>query len=249
MTAASPADWHWDPDRLRADLAALGYDVDGGDASLPGGGSLSARRERGTRSHLVAVDAGGRFRATTAVAAEEDGRAETVAGVPVRLVAETRRSWTVSATLTDPAQLAAVVAGLDRLAPPPEHDGGVARGDADQGPAPGGPGPVAAFALAGEAAARERAGEAYRQFLDAGSLSVGLYALSVGGEDAQRPHVEDEVYYALAGRATLRAGDRDHPVVPGAVLFVAAGVEHRFRDITEDLLLLVLFAPEHAPGA
>ena len=35
----------------------------------------------------------------------------------------------------------------------------------------------------------------------------------------------------------------DHPVSQGDTVFVAAQVEHRFHSITEDLTLLVVFAP------
>jgi mannose-6-phosphate isomerase-like protein (cupin superfamily) len=47
----------------------------------------------------------------------------------------------------------------------------------------------------------------------------------------------------LGGRARLRAGDRDGPVGPGSVAFVARNVPHRFHDITERLSVLVFFAP------
>jgi mannose-6-phosphate isomerase-like protein (cupin superfamily) len=72
---------------------------------------------------------------------------------------------------------------------------------------------------------------------------VGLYRLAAGSEDAQQPHGEDEVYYALSGRARLRVGDEDHAVAPGTVAFVGARVDHRFHDVAEDLTLLVFFAP------
>ena len=104
------------------------------------------------------------------------------------------------------------------------------------------------FELAEVTAAREEAGEAYLQFLNASSLSVGLYRLPAGGEDPQRPHAEDEVYYVVAGRARLRAGDEDRPVAPGSFVFVGRGIEHRFHAIAEDLTLLVFFAPEHERG-
>jgi quercetin dioxygenase-like cupin family protein len=47
----------------------------------------------------------------------------------------------------------------------------------------------------------------------------------------------------IRGRARFRAGDEDAEVSPGSVLFVVAEVEHRFYDITEELAILVLFAP------
>jgi mannose-6-phosphate isomerase-like protein (cupin superfamily) len=41
----------------------------------------------------------------------------------------------------------------------------------------------------------------------------------------------------------MKAGSEDEPVGPGTVIFVAAGVEHRFYDIVEELTVLVFFAP------
>jgi mannose-6-phosphate isomerase-like protein (cupin superfamily) len=74
-------------------------------------------------------------------------------------------------------------------------------------------------------------------------LSVGVYLLPAGGTDGQKPHHEDEVYYAVRGRATLRVADEDHPVRPGSLLFVPAEVVHFFHDITEELVLIVFWAP------
>jgi mannose-6-phosphate isomerase-like protein (cupin superfamily) len=74
-------------------------------------------------------------------------------------------------------------------------------------------------------------------------LSVGTYSIRSGGTDDQVPHTEDEIYVVTAGRATLSAGSARAAVGPGAVIFVAAGEEHRFTDVSEDLALLVLFAP------
>jgi mannose-6-phosphate isomerase-like protein (cupin superfamily) len=74
-------------------------------------------------------------------------------------------------------------------------------------------------------------------------MSAGLYVLPAGGVDTQRPHQEDEMYYVTRGRGKFRAGDEDREVSAGSVLFVAAEVEHRFYDITEELAVLVFFAP------
>jgi len=83
----------------------------------------------------------------------------------------------------------------------------------------------------------------YREFLRVPSMSAGLYELSAGEADGQLPHSEDELYYVVAGRAIIRVGDEDAPVAAGSLVFVAAQVEHRFHDITEDLRVLVFFAP------
>jgi len=78
-------------------------------------------------------------------------------------------------------------------------------------------------------------------------LSVGTYSIPRGGIDDQEPHTEDEIYVVTAGRAVLRAGEDSAAVEPGSVIYVAAGEEHRFTDVAEDLAAIVLFAP--AEGA
>ena len=86
-------------------------------------------------------------------------------------------------------------------------------------------------------------GRAYHEFLRVPALSCGMYLLPAGGTDPQAPHTEDEVYVVQRGRARIRLGEADRPVVPGSVIYVPAGLEHRFHDIVEDLEALVLFAP------
>jgi quercetin dioxygenase-like cupin family protein len=90
---------------------------------------------------------------------------------------------------------------------------------------------------------RAKSGKLYREFLRVPSMSAGLYVLPAGGTDPQRPHHEDEMYYVIRGRGRFQAGDEDTEVSAGAVLFVAAEVEHRFYDIAEELVMLVVFAP------
>ena len=90
---------------------------------------------------------------------------------------------------------------------------------------------------------RAEAAKLYREFLRVPSMSAGLYVLPAGSTDPQSPHHEDEMYYVIRGRACFRAGDENAEVSAGTVLFVAAAVEHRFYDITEELAVLVFFAP------
>jgi quercetin dioxygenase-like cupin family protein len=47
----------------------------------------------------------------------------------------------------------------------------------------------------------------------------------------------------VRGRARCTADREDREVSGGSVIFVAAEVEHRFYDITEELAVLVFFAP------
>jgi quercetin dioxygenase-like cupin family protein len=90
---------------------------------------------------------------------------------------------------------------------------------------------------------RAQTGKLYAEFLRVPSMSAGLYVLPVGATDPQRPHHEDEMYYVVRGQGRFQAGGDDRDVSAGSVLFVAAEVEHRFHGITEELEILVFFAP------
>ena len=92
-------------------------------------------------------------------------------------------------------------------------------------------------------AQRAASAKLYREFLRVPAMSAGLYVLPAGATDPQRPHHEDEMYYVVRGRARFRAGEEDGEVLAGSVLFVAAEVEHRFYEISEELAVLVFFAP------
>jgi quercetin dioxygenase-like cupin family protein len=102
---------------------------------------------------------------------------------------------------------------------------------------------VQAFTINDLIKRKQQQKDPYLEFLRVPALSAGLYMLPAGGVDPQLPHSEDEVYYIVSGRATLRVGDEEQEVGPGALVFVAANVEHRFHSISEDLSVLVFFAP------
>jgi quercetin dioxygenase-like cupin family protein len=90
---------------------------------------------------------------------------------------------------------------------------------------------------------RAVSGKSYREFLRVPAMSAGLYVVPAGGTDHQKPHREDEIYYVLRGRARFKAGMEDREVSAGSVIFVAAEVGHRFYDISQELAVLVMFAP------
>jgi mannose-6-phosphate isomerase-like protein (cupin superfamily) len=103
-----------------------------------------------------------------------------------------------------------------------------------------------AFETADLVAAQDRPGEhTYVDFLRTEMLSLGMSIWPAGGEDTQQPHTEDEVYVVMAGRGRIRVAGEERPVRPGSVVYVAAGVEHRFRDVEEDLHVLVFWAPPY----
>lgn len=86
-------------------------------------------------------------------------------------------------------------------------------------------------------------GKKYLEFLRTGQMSAGVYRLAAGDVDGQQPHTEEEIYYVVRGRARFVSGERDIAVSAGDVLLVPAGEPHRFYEITEELELLVVFAP------
>ena len=92
---------------------------------------------------------------------------------------------------------------------------------------------------------RDADGHGYNDFFASNKLSVGLAIWPKGKPDRQHPHLEDEVYYVISGSATIQVAGEDRPVKAGSLVFVAAGVEHRFHSIEKDLRVLVFWAPPH----
>ena len=100
-----------------------------------------------------------------------------------------------------------------------------------------------AFELSALVDACSKASSPYLEFIRQPSLSVGLYMLAAGAVDEQEPHTEDEIYYIVQGRGTILVEDENRSVEAGSVVFVAANIVHRFHSITEDMTILVIFAP------
>jgi mannose-6-phosphate isomerase-like protein (cupin superfamily) len=90
---------------------------------------------------------------------------------------------------------------------------------------------------------RGESGKLYLEFLRVPAMSAGVYVLSKGSTDPQKPHREDEMYYVVRGRAWMQIGNDHTEVRAGSVIFVEAELEHRFYDITEELEVLAFFAP------
>ncbi|HEY1014315.1 MAG TPA: cupin domain-containing protein [Herpetosiphonaceae bacterium] len=79
----------------------------------------------------------------------------------------------------------------------------------------------------------------FATLLKRGSMSVEFYAPQ--GRDDQQPHAQDELYVVVAGRGEFVNGGERSPFGPGDVLFVPAGVEHRFENFSEDFQTWVIF--------
>ncbi|MCM2420380.1 MULTISPECIES: cupin domain-containing protein [unclassified Streptomyces] len=87
---------------------------------------------------------------------------------------------------------------------------------------------------------------AYLSFLRERNMSAGLYALQAGELDPQVPHQQDEIYLVVSGRAAITVGEETTTVARGSVVYVPAGVPHRFHHVTEDLRVMVVFSPPEA---
>ncbi len=72
-----------------------------------------------------------------------------------------------------------------------------------------------------------------------GSLVVELFTPI--GQDPQKPHTRDEVYFVTRGTGLFFDGARRHAVEAGSFLFVPAGQSHRFEDFSSDFVVWVVF--------
>jgi mannose-6-phosphate isomerase-like protein (cupin superfamily) len=79
----------------------------------------------------------------------------------------------------------------------------------------------------------------FAEVLGHGSLSIEIYAPR--GVDPQTPHRRDELYVVVSGRGEFVNGPDRHPFEPGDVLFVPAGVVHRFENFSDDFVTWVVF--------
>ena len=72
-----------------------------------------------------------------------------------------------------------------------------------------------------------------------GTMELEIYAPKA--RDPQKPHSRDEVYIVARGRGQFQNGPVRHAVAQGDVLFVPAGVEHRFEEFSDDFVVWVIF--------
>ena len=82
-------------------------------------------------------------------------------------------------------------------------------------------------------------GERFAPVLEHGSLVVEIYAPR--GVDPQQPHTRDEAYVVVRGSGDFINGGSRQNFGPGDFLFVPAGVEHRFENFADDLIVWVIF--------
>ena len=75
--------------------------------------------------------------------------------------------------------------------------------------------------------------------IENGSMIVEIYEPI--GKDHQTPHAQDELYVIISGNGEFLNDGKITEFKTGDVLFVPAGVEHRFEKFTEDFKTWVIF--------
>ncbi|MGH9562826.1 MAG: cupin domain-containing protein, partial [Terracidiphilus sp.] len=85
----------------------------------------------------------------------------------------------------------------------------------------------------------QQEGKLFTTLFSHGTLQVEIYRPQK--IDLQQPHSRDELYVIATGVSHFTAGEKEHEVVPGDVLFVPAGTKHRFSQFSHDFSTWVFF--------
>jgi mannose-6-phosphate isomerase-like protein (cupin superfamily) len=90
-----------------------------------------------------------------------------------------------------------------------------------------------------DALTRLAKGKEFMSLFRHGSLEIEIYKpVKI---DRQAPHTRDEFYVVIAGSGFFVNGSDRRPFEAGEVLFVPAGVAHRFEDFSDDFSTWVFF--------
>lgn len=82
-------------------------------------------------------------------------------------------------------------------------------------------------------------GALFSKVMEHGTMSVEIYRPRK--TDLQTPHEQDELYVVISGSGIFLNNGKRVVFNPGDVLFVAAGIEHRFEDFTDGFSTWVIF--------
>ena len=88
----------------------------------------------------------------------------------------------------------------------------------------------------------EKEGGYFLDFLRIRDLEAGIIVLHPNESDTQEPHSEDELYYVIKGAGWMELGEKKIQVKEGSIVFVPAGMNHRFYGNDRDLVVLYMFA-------
>jgi mannose-6-phosphate isomerase-like protein (cupin superfamily) len=79
----------------------------------------------------------------------------------------------------------------------------------------------------------------FAKVMEHSSMSVEIYRPQ--RTDLQQPHRQDELYVVISGSGVFANNGIRNAFGPGDVLFVPAGIEHRFENFTDDFVTWVIF--------
>ena len=82
-------------------------------------------------------------------------------------------------------------------------------------------------------------GQLFAKVMEHGTMSVEIYRPLK--TDPQTPHKQDELYVVIRGSGVFLNGEERTTFKQGDVLFVNAGVKHRFENFTDDFMTWVIF--------
>ena len=93
--------------------------------------------------------------------------------------------------------------------------------------------------LPGPPSARYPQGAPFATVMTGGTMCVEVFAPQ--GVDLQTPHTQDELYFVYAGTGEIVINGQRFDAAAGDAFFVAAQVEHRFENFSEDFVTWVVF--------
>lgn len=85
----------------------------------------------------------------------------------------------------------------------------------------------------------ETNGALFSKIMEHGSMVMEIYRPV--GVDLQTPHLQDELYIIISGSGYFINNGQRAAFQQGDVLFVPAGIDHRFENFTSDFATWVIF--------
>jgi quercetin dioxygenase-like cupin family protein len=78
------------------------------------------------------------------------------------------------------------------------------------------------------------------------NFAMRQFTVEPGGHTPRHRHPYEHEVYVLEGAGTVREGDRDHPIAPGDVVYVAPDEVHQFRNTGPSPLKFLCLVPNSA---
>jgi len=88
----------------------------------------------------------------------------------------------------------------------------------------------------------DKEGNYFIDFLKIRHLEAGIMVLHPGEDDTQEPHSADELYCVIEGCGLMKLDKSKKLIKKGSIIFVPAGLPHKFYGNKQDLVVLYVFA-------